>query len=59
MSGQIVPEAPEAPEAPITLALLGKKLDAAGMIADPALSGDLKTAIIAFANAINPMWDAP
>jgi chromate reductase, NAD(P)H dehydrogenase (quinone) len=53
MSGQIVPEAS------ITLALLGKKLDAAGMIADPALSGDLKTAIIAFANAINPMWDAP
>jgi chromate reductase, NAD(P)H dehydrogenase (quinone) len=53
MSGQIVPEAS------ITLALLGKNLDAAGIIADPALSGDLKTAIIAFANAIKPTWDTP
>jgi chromate reductase, NAD(P)H dehydrogenase (quinone) len=53
MSGQIVPEAS------ITLALLGKNLDAAGIIADPALSGNLQTAIIALAKAINHKWDTP
>lgn len=53
MSGQIVPEAS------ITLALLGKNLDADGIIADPELSGDLKTAIISFANTINPTWNTP
>jgi chromate reductase, NAD(P)H dehydrogenase (quinone) len=53
MSGQIVPEAS------ITLALLGKNLDADGILSDPKLSGDLKTAIIAFAKAINPQWNTP
>jgi chromate reductase, NAD(P)H dehydrogenase (quinone) len=53
MSGQIVPKAS------ITLALLGKNLDADGILSDPKLSGDLKTAIIAFANAIKPTWDTP
>jgi chromate reductase, NAD(P)H dehydrogenase (quinone) len=46
MSGQIVPEAS------ITLALLGKKLNADGIIADSVLSGELQTAIVAFAKAI-------
>ena len=53
MSGKIVPEAS------ITLALLGKNLDAAGIIADLTLSGDLQAAIIVFANAINPKWNTP
>jgi chromate reductase, NAD(P)H dehydrogenase (quinone) len=53
MAGQIVPEAS------ITLALLGKNLDAAGIIADPVLSGELQTAIVAFAKAIDPEWNTP
>ena len=46
MAGRIVPEAS------ITVALLGKKLDAAGIVADPEISDELETAIISFANAI-------
>jgi chromate reductase, NAD(P)H dehydrogenase (quinone) len=46
MSGRIVPEAS------ITVSLLGKKLDAAGIVADPEISDELETAIISFANAI-------
>jgi chromate reductase, NAD(P)H dehydrogenase (quinone) len=46
MSGQIVPEAS------ITLALLGKNLDAAGILADPEISGELQAATVAFAKAI-------
>jgi chromate reductase, NAD(P)H dehydrogenase (quinone) len=46
MAGRIVPEAS------ITVSLLGKKLDAAGIVADPEISDALETAIISFANAI-------
>lgn len=46
MAGQIVPEAS------ITFALLGKNLDAAGIIADPEIADTLQSAIISFANAI-------
>ncbi len=47
MSGRIVPEAS------ITVPLLGKSLDAAGIVADPELSGELQAGIMAFVNAIN------
>jgi chromate reductase, NAD(P)H dehydrogenase (quinone) len=47
MSGRIVPEAS------IAVPLLGKKLDAAGIIADPEISGELQAGIVAFANAIS------
>jgi chromate reductase, NAD(P)H dehydrogenase (quinone) len=40
------------PEASITVPLLGKKLDAAGIIADPENSSELQAAIVAFASAI-------
>jgi chromate reductase len=38
--------------ASITLPLLGKKLDAAGIAADPELSSTLRSAILAFASAV-------
>lgn len=46
MSGRIVPGAS------IAVPLLGKKLDAAGIIADPEISGEVRAAIVAFASAI-------
>ncbi|GAP97981.1 NADPH-dependent FMN reductase [Leptolyngbya sp. NIES-2104] len=46
MAGHIVPEAS------VTVSLLGKNLDAAGIMADPEISGELKSAMILFANAI-------
>jgi chromate reductase, NAD(P)H dehydrogenase (quinone) len=46
MAGRIVPEAST------TVSLLGKNLDAAGIMADPEISGELKSAISSFANAI-------
>jgi chromate reductase, NAD(P)H dehydrogenase (quinone) len=46
MSGRIVSEAS------ITVSLLGKKLDADGIVADREISDELETAIISFANAI-------
>lgn len=46
MAGQIVPEAS------ITISLLGKNLDADGIVANPEISGELQAAIISFANAI-------
>jgi chromate reductase, NAD(P)H dehydrogenase (quinone) len=46
MSGRIVSEAS------INVPLLGKKLDAAGIMADPELSSELQAAIVAFASAI-------
>ncbi len=46
MAGRIVPEAS------ITVSLLGKNLDVAGIVADPAISGELQAAIILFADAI-------
>ena len=46
MAGRIVPEAS------ITVSLLGKNLDAAGIVADPEISSTLQAAIISFANAI-------
>ncbi len=46
MAGRIVPEAS------ITVALLGKQLDATGIMADPGISGELKSAMISFASAI-------
>jgi hypothetical protein len=46
MAGRIVPEAS------ISLSLLGKNLDAAGIVADPVISEELQAAMIAFANAI-------
>jgi chromate reductase, NAD(P)H dehydrogenase (quinone) len=41
-----------APEVSITVSLLGKNLDADGIVADPEISHELETAIISFANAI-------
>jgi chromate reductase, NAD(P)H dehydrogenase (quinone) len=46
MAGRIVPEAS------ITVSLLGKNLDADGIVADLEISGELETAIISFAHAI-------
>ena len=46
MSGRIVPEAS------ITLPLLGRHLNADGIVADPELSLQLQTAIVTFANAV-------
>jgi chromate reductase, NAD(P)H dehydrogenase (quinone) len=46
MAGRIVPEAS------ITVSLLGKKLDAAGIVADQEISDELETAIVSFANTI-------
>jgi chromate reductase, NAD(P)H dehydrogenase (quinone) len=46
MAGRIVPEAS------ITISLLGKNLDAAEIVADPEISGELQAAIVSFANAI-------
>lgn len=46
MAGRIVPEAS------ITVSLLGKNLDANGIIADPEISGKLQASVISFANAI-------
>lgn len=46
MSGRIVSEAS------ITVALLGKNLDAAEIMADPEISRELQSAIISFADAI-------
>ena len=40
------------PEASITVPLLGRKLDEAGMVADPEIGGALRAAIRAFARAI-------
>jgi NAD(P)H-dependent FMN reductase len=49
MSGQIIPEAS------ITVSLLGKNLDAAGIIADSEISSKLQAAIIVFATAIEQL----
>lgn len=46
MAGRIIPEAS------ITISLLGKNLDAAGIVADAAISDVLKAAIAQFATAI-------
>jgi chromate reductase, NAD(P)H dehydrogenase (quinone) len=46
MSGRIVPEAC------IAVPLPGRKLDAAGIVADPELSSQIQAAIVAFATAI-------
>ena len=46
MAGRIVPKAS------IAISLLGKNLDAAGIVADSEISDELETAIISFANAI-------
>jgi chromate reductase, NAD(P)H dehydrogenase (quinone) len=46
MAGQIVPEAS------ITVSLLGKNLDAAGIIADSEMSSEVQAAIVAFSTAI-------
>lgn len=46
MAGRIVPEAS------ITVSLLGKNLDAAGIVANSEISGELQAAIIAFAITI-------
>ena len=46
MAGRFVPEAS------ITVSLLGKKLDAAGIVADAEVAHQLHSAIVAFANAV-------
>jgi len=46
MAGRIVPEAS------ITVSLLGKNLDATGIVADPEIASELQAAIISLANAI-------
>ncbi|WP_245939906.1 NADPH-dependent FMN reductase [Stenomitos frigidus] len=46
MAGRMVPEAS------ITAALLGKNLDAAGIVADAEIFGQLQAAVISFAKAI-------
>ncbi|MCC3471233.1 MULTISPECIES: NADPH-dependent FMN reductase [unclassified Microcoleus] len=46
MAGRVVPEAS------ITVSLLGKKLDAAQIVADSEMSSELQSAISVFANAI-------
>ncbi len=47
MAGRMVPEAS------ITVPLLGQKLDASGIVADPSLAGELQAAIAVFANVIS------
>ncbi len=49
MAGQIIPEAC------ITVSLLGKNLDAAGIMADPKVSSEVQAAMIAFVNAIEQL----
>jgi len=49
MSGKIIPEAS------ITVSLLGKNLDAAGIIADSEISSKLQSAIVVFATAIEQL----
>jgi chromate reductase, NAD(P)H dehydrogenase (quinone) len=46
MAGRIVPEAS------ITIPLLGKNIDAAGIVADPEMSSELQAAIVTFMTAI-------
>ena len=46
MAGRVIPEAS------ITVSLLGKKLDAAQIVADSEMSSELQSAISVFANAI-------
>jgi hypothetical protein len=46
MAGRIIPEAS------ITVSLLGKNLNAAEIMADPEISGELQSAIISFAKTI-------
>lgn len=46
MTGRIVPEAA------ITVSLLGKKMDVAGIVADQEISGELRAKIVSFTNAI-------
>lgn len=46
MAGRIVPEAS------ITISLLGKNLDTAGIVADSEISSEVKAAIVAFVTAI-------
>lgn len=46
MAGRIVPEAST------TVSLLGKNLDATGIVADPEIAGELQAAMTSFANAI-------
>lgn len=56
MAGHIVPEAS------ITVSLLGKNLDAAGIVANPEISGELQAALISFANTIRQfqkLWRYP
>lgn len=48
MAGRIVPEAC------ITVSLLGKNLDAAGILAESEISGELSAAIMAFTKGIEP-----
>ena len=48
MSGRLVERAS------ITLPLLGRGLDADGILADPALAGPLREAVAAFAEAVGP-----
>jgi len=46
MAGRIVPEAS------LTVSLLGRNVDAAGIVANPEISAELQAAMISFANAI-------
>jgi chromate reductase, NAD(P)H dehydrogenase (quinone) len=46
MAGRIVPEAS------ITVSLLGKNLDATGIVADPEISSEVKAAMVAFVTKI-------
>ncbi|MBD2110274.1 MULTISPECIES: NADPH-dependent FMN reductase [Cyanophyceae] len=48
MAGRIVPEAC------ITVSLLGKNLDVAGILAEPEIAGELSAAIMALINEIEP-----
>lgn len=49
MAGRIVPEAS------ITVSLLGKNLDATGIVDDSEISSELQAAIVAFATAIEQL----
>jgi hypothetical protein len=49
MAGKIVPEAS------ITVSLLGKNLDAAGIVAEPEIAGEIQAAIDSFVNAIQQL----
>jgi chromate reductase, NAD(P)H dehydrogenase (quinone) len=51
MAGRIVPEAS------ITVSLLGKNLDTTGIVNDPEISSQLKTAIATFAIAIEQFYE--